>query len=1139
MAITTRQTSLLVAEDWTKVYQTFRNADFQSYDYETLRKTMVDYLRIYYPEDFNDFVESSEFIALIDIIAFLGQSLAFRGDLNARENYIDTAERRDSVLKLASLISYVPKRCTPASGFLKIDSVSTTEIVFDSNGTNLSGIVINWADSGNDNWLEQFTAILNATLNSNQQIGKPSNSQIIAGVQSDEYQINLVPSVVAAYGFSSSVEGNSMDFEAVSPSSMGESYIYEVAPRPNSAFNLLYKNDNLGNGSANTGFFLYFKQGILKTLDINFTESIPNRVFSVNTNNINNTDIWLFSIDANGNVDTEWKKVPAVANTNVVYSKSTNKNIFQIKSRANDQIDLIFGDGAFANIPQGRFRLYYRVSNGLQYKITPDEMQGIVVSINYVSRLGRIETLAIRCSLQYTVANAATRETLNEVKQKAPQQYYTQDRMITGEDYNILPYTLYNNVIKVKAVNRTSSGVSRYLDVIDTTGKYSSTNIFAEDGIIYRNQFERNFDFTFNTRSELLRIVNNEVKPLTKTKEMQQFYYAFFDNLAVSETNWHITSEIGNGCTGFFYDESGSDAAYTQGIDPLLAVGTFAGDNKKYIKQGAIIKFSPGTGKYFDAQNRIKSGIPTKTNEKFYIYAAVQKVVGDGINGGLGNLTTGDGPITLNQIVPEGAIVDKVFPVLNTEITNTEINSIVSNIQAYEEFGLRYDYTASSWKVILPADINASGSFNLTNSGNTSGQSLDSSWLIKFTAVGETYVVTYRGLEYIFESVRETNFYFDNTVKIYDPKTGVTINDHVKLLKTNSLPDSADPLMLDYTWFIYDNIIETDGYESPNKVKITFPDSDYDGVPDNPEIFDIIVDPTVNTKQKYVFFQETVGYDNFLVQTHVDNDLVNTEYDTVRDLENVKTLFRNGQLFYLSLSDKFYQLTVDSAEVYTISEVSGYSANIGRQDLFFQYKHNSPNYRRIDPSPNNIIDLYILTRQYSQEYTLWIQDSTNTVPQPIAPTAESLRLEFSQLDNYKAVSDTLIFNPAKFKPLFGPKADASLRATFKVVKNPNVVISDNDIKTSVIAAINEYFDINNWEFGETFYFSELSAYLHNSLVPNIASVIIVPAGQNNIFGSLMQINSEYNEILVSAATVDNVQIISAITAAQINQISMA
>mgnify|MGYP003346853322 CR=1 FL=1 len=137
MATTTRQNSLLVNQDWTKIYESFRNADFQSYDFQTLRKSMIDYLRIYYPENFNDFIESSEYIALIDLIAFLGQSLAFRTDLNARENFIDTAQRRDSILKLARLISYNPKRNINSKGYLKFDSISTTEPVFDSNGINL------------------------------------------------------------------------------------------------------------------------------------------------------------------------------------------------------------------------------------------------------------------------------------------------------------------------------------------------------------------------------------------------------------------------------------------------------------------------------------------------------------------------------------------------------------------------------------------------------------------------------------------------------------------------------------------------------------------------------------------------------------------------------------------------------------------------------------------------------------------------------------------------------------------------------------------------------------------------------------------------------------------------------------------
>ena len=102
-----------------------------------------------------------------------------------------------------------------------------------------------------------------------------------------------------------------------------------------------------------------------------------------------------------------------------------------------------------------------------------------------------------------------------------------------------------------------------------------------------------------------------------------------------------------------------------------------------------------------------------------------------------------------------------------------------------------------------------------------------------------------------------------------------------------------------------------------------------------------------------------------------------------------------------------------------------------------------------------------------------------------------------------------------------------------------MVVSDYDIQTSVIAAINNYFNVANWDFGESFYFSELAAYLHTVLAPNISSILIVPASQSSVFGSLMQINANFNEIITSAATVENVEIISAITAAQINQSVLA
>ena len=118
MSSTDRQNRLLVAEDWKRIYQSFRNADFKSYDFDNLRRTLINYLRENYPEDFNDYIESSEYLALIDMICFLGQNLSFRIDLNARENFLELAERRESILRLARLLSYNAKRNLPAHGLL-------------------------------------------------------------------------------------------------------------------------------------------------------------------------------------------------------------------------------------------------------------------------------------------------------------------------------------------------------------------------------------------------------------------------------------------------------------------------------------------------------------------------------------------------------------------------------------------------------------------------------------------------------------------------------------------------------------------------------------------------------------------------------------------------------------------------------------------------------------------------------------------------------------------------------------------------------------------------------------------------------------------------------------------------------------
>ena len=69
-----RQQTLFLAEDFDVIYESYTQANFQAYDYDTIRENMVEYIRLTYPDNFNDWVESSEFVALLDLIAQFGHS---------------------------------------------------------------------------------------------------------------------------------------------------------------------------------------------------------------------------------------------------------------------------------------------------------------------------------------------------------------------------------------------------------------------------------------------------------------------------------------------------------------------------------------------------------------------------------------------------------------------------------------------------------------------------------------------------------------------------------------------------------------------------------------------------------------------------------------------------------------------------------------------------------------------------------------------------------------------------------------------------------------------------------------------------------------------------------------------------------
>ena len=328
---------------------------------------------------------------------------------------------------------------------------------------------------------------------------------------------------------------------------------------------------------------------------------------------------------------------------------------------------------------------------------------------------------------------------------------------------------------------------------------------------------------------------------------------------------------------------------------------------------------------------------------------------------------------------------------------------------------------------------------------------------------------------------------------------------------------------------------ETDGYVDDFSVEVSLGDITTNNKFKDPDFFTQVTGYQFNTRNTlhFTFFKLVTDVNRLTRVELVPTSSIVHNYGTQSDIAVVKYEFPIGQIFYAVLEDKFYQTVNDTTadSIINLSLLSNYSVKIGRQGLYFQYKHISSDSHRVDPATSTIIDMYLVTQDYLTKYNNWLVDTTETVTEPLRPTIAELSEAYNKVNDYKMLTDSVILNSVRFKPLFGSKAETSLRATIKVIKSSTTNASDSEIRSAIISEMNNYFRIDNWDFGDTFYFSELSAYLHSVLGDLISSAVLVPADPSLSFGDLYEIKSAPYEIFTSAAQTSDVVVISALTAA--------
>lgn len=954
------------AENWERAYEAFQQVNFAAWDFNTIKASMLDYLKMYHPEDFKDFIESSEFITLIEVFAYLGEQIAYRLDMNAHENFITTAQRKESVLRLAKLISYNPSRNIPARGIVKIQSVTTTERVFDSRGTDISNKIINWNDPINPNWKEQFLLVLNRAIEQDFGSVAPTDRIQVQDVVFELYTLRNTPLDKNVVKYNTSTSGESFPMELV-PVELNEFGPIEKRPEKNQKLNIMYLNDGLGDTSENTGFFLFTKQGELQRIVADFDGVTPNQTFDVKVLNCNETDVWLNNInpDTGFIISDEldqpdarvgaWGKVDVASAQNVIFNTNPNRNKFEVETLDNDNFRLIFGDGKFANIPAGRFELWFRTSANKDVVIPTNAVQNVNGGVNYRDVDGKEQSFGFSFSLLDPIQNAAPSEDIERIRRIAPAVYYTQDRMTNGRDYN--DFMLQDNtILKLRAVNRTFAGDSKYIAWHDPKEYYENVKMFGDDLAVY-----------FNTV-----LSNNHISSA---------------DLPASDggVNFEVV-----------------DALWRNYVTPILA------------------------------------------SEPWFIWSVLS-----GVN-----------PVLVRRYFKPG------------EIANIKNSLYILVNNSPDTLYLIFDIDTDSWSVNTsntpPTNWNASISINA-----------DNSWDVTFK--GRKIVVHSDSMKFWINNDNR-NVITSDTLKVK--------RDQIIILKSN--PNTNGTGLLDKNYSL--NILAQEllsgsgvaGTESIHDLHVMPSDSDNNGIPDNVNMQFLIGDTD------YVYF--------------------------TRDFPN--------EDWRLAPKGTESELSWAESQIPGSINVMLWKRERGVYGVNYLWLHRTPRYHLVDPAASNIIDMFVIPRGYYTLQKMWLSGAVATKPE--APSSFQLRNDYGYLLQSKMISDTVVLHPGKLKIVIGDKAPDVLKATIKVIRSSNRTLTGNQIKTMISDIVNEYFDINKWEFGETFYFSELAAFIHSKMPVDIDSVVLVPKYQQHLFGDLLQVVAKEDEIIQPSISVSDIEIIESL-----------
>lgn len=455
--------------------------NYTARDFNSIKKELVEYAKRYYPDTYQDFNDASFGSLMIDTVSYVGDVLSFYLDYQANESFLETSLEYDNVVKLSRQMGYkfdgVPTTYGAVSMFISIPATTVGGVLPD---TSYMPII----KAGTQLRASNGSAF---TLTEDVNFSDPRNDVVVANVDSTtglptRYAIKASGVVISGFQTSKRIEVS--NFKRFLKLELDDVNVTDIISITDSEGNEYYQVEYLSQDVVYKDV-IYEGQNDQNIKNLLKPFSVPRRFVVEKTRT---TTFLLFGYGSESETSENTVVDPAQYVLQLHGKTYSSETSF-------DPTNLIKTDKFGISPSNTTLTINYR-KNNVATSVAANSIRNFV-NISYFfpnqENLINSQISTVINSLEVTNDEPITGNsfvpTLEELKTRIANNFATQNRAVTKQDYISLVYNMPSKYgsIKRSAIYQDADSFKRNLNLYvlsqDQSGNLTTTNSIAKENI--------------------------------------------------------------------------------------------------------------------------------------------------------------------------------------------------------------------------------------------------------------------------------------------------------------------------------------------------------------------------------------------------------------------------------------------------------------------------------------------------------------------------------------------------------------------------------------------------------------------------------------------------------------------------------